>query len=270
MFTNKGYHMNAINLAKANYIKELLSRDMREDSRALTDFRDISINTSILKNAEGSAQVDLGGTRVLCGVKLQPEETMKDTPDQGNLIVSAELLPLASKDYESGPPSPDSIELARVVDRGIRAGQCIDLKDLFIEEGKAWTVFVDLYILNFDGNFFDASYMAAMAALSSTWIPKYENGAAVMEERVRKLKVDNIVTATTFAKIGQKIILDPDVNEEAVASTRLTIAVDKEFIRAMQKGLSGSFTQKEIQDMVDIAFEKHAMLKDYVSPQSNQ
>ncbi len=270
MFTNKGYYMNSINLAKANYIKELLSRDLREDSRALMDFRDISINTNILKNAEGSAQVDLGGTRVLCGVKLQPEDTMKDTPDQGNLVVSAELLPLASNEYDYGPPSPDAIELARVVDRGIRAGQCIDLKDLFIEEGKAWTAFVDLYILNFDGNLFDASYMAAMSALSSAWVPKYENDAAVMEERIKKLKVDNIVTATTFAKIGQKIVLDPDANEEAVASTRLTIAVDKEFIRAMQKGLSGSFTQKEIQDAVDIAFEKHAMLKDYISAQSNK
>ncbi|MCL4380735.1 MAG: exosome complex protein Rrp42 [Candidatus Marsarchaeota archaeon] len=257
--------MNTINLAKADYIKEMLNRNMREDSRALMDFRDISIDTGILKNAEGSAQVDLGNTRVLCGVKLQPEETMKDTPDQGNLVVSAELLPLASKDYESGPPSPDAIELARVVDRGIRAGQCVDLKDLFIEDGKAWTIFVDIYILNFDGNLFDASYMAAMAALSSAWVPKYENDAAVMEERIRKLKVNNIVTPTTFAKIGQKIVLDPDANEEAAMAARLTIAVDKDFIRAMQKGLSGGFTQKEIQDMIDMAFEKHAMLKDYIS-----
>ncbi len=100
--------------------------------------------------------MDLGATRVLAGVKLMLDEPMEDTPNQGNLVVSAELLPLASATYESGPPSPEAIEFARVVDRGIRHGNCVNLESLFVEEEKAWTVYVDLYVLNYNGNLFDA------------------------------------------------------------------------------------------------------------------
>ncbi len=262
--------MNILNVAKMDYIKELLNKSMRLDSRDLFDFRPINIQLNLLKNSEGSAQVDLGDTRVLCGIKLQVEDTLDDTPNQGNLIVSAELLALASQDFESGPPTAEAIELSRVVDRGIRAAECINLTDLFIEEKKAWTIFVDLYVLNYSGNLFDASYIAAMSALLNTWVPKYEDGKAVMEERVKKLKIDNIVTSTTFAKIHNKIILDPDENEEHVADARLTIAVDQDKIRAMQKGLSGAFTLNEIKELTEISFEKHDLLKDYIKKTNNK
>ena len=125
--------MEAIDVIKVKYIKELLEHDKREDSRGMMDFRSIKIANNIIDTAEGSAQVDLGSTRVLAGVKLEVDEPMEDTPNEGNLVISSELLPLASADYEPGPPSPEAIELARVVDRGIRAGNCVDIEDLFIE-----------------------------------------------------------------------------------------------------------------------------------------
>jgi len=257
--------MNVLNNAKHGYIKELLNKSMRLDSRGLLDFRPINIQSNLLSNTEGSAQVDLGDTRVLCGIKLQVEEPREDTPNQGNLIVSAELLALASQDFESGPPTPDAIELSRVVDRGIRAAECINFNDLFIEENKAWTIFVDLYVLNYSGNMFDASYIAAMSALLNTKIPKYENGKAVMEQREKNIEINNIVTSTTFAKLGDKIILDPDENEEHVADARLTIAVDQNKIRAMQKGLSGAFTLEEVKRLSKLSFEKHDFLKNYIN-----
>ena len=130
--------MDAIDIVKVNYIKELLAKKTREDGREMLAMRPISVLKSPIEHAEGSAQADIGATRVLAGVKLMVEEPMKDTPLQGSLSVSAELLPLASADYETGPPSPESIEFARVVDRGIRAGECINLPELFIEEGKVW------------------------------------------------------------------------------------------------------------------------------------
>ena len=123
-----------------------------------------------------------------------------------------------------------------MVDRGIRHGNCIDLPSLFIEEEKVWTVFVDLYVLNYDGNLFDAGTMAAMAALMNTKVPKVEDGEAVRTERTQKLKIDNIVTSTTFAKVKDRLILDPNGDEELAADCRLTIATDAEKVRSMQKG----------------------------------
>ncbi len=49
-----------------------------------------------------------------------------------------------------------------------------------------------------------------MSALLSTRVPKYEDeqGGKGGDES-GKLKIDNIVTSATFAKIDSKIILDP-------------------------------------------------------------
>jgi len=253
--------MDAIDTVKTSYVRELLMKGEREDSRQLLEFRPIKIETGIIKNAEGSAMVDLGATRVLAGVKTDLNEPMEDTPNQGNMVVSAELLPLASASYETGPPSPEAIEFARVVDRGIRAGNCVNLESLFVEEGKAWTVYVDLYVLNFNGNLFDAGGLAAMSALLDTGVPKYEDSKVIREERPNKLKVDNIVTPTTFAKVADKIILDPTGNEEKAASARMTIALDKESVRSMQKGLGGGFYKNEVEELIDVAFNKHEELK---------
>jgi len=256
--------MDAIDIIKTKYINELLEHDKREDGRGMQDFRNIKVMNNLIDSAEGSAQVDLGSTRVLVGVKLEVDTPMEDTPNEGNLVVSSELLPLASADYEAGPPSPESIELARVVDRGIRAGSCVNTSDLFIEEGKVWYVYADIYVLNYDGNLIDASTLAVMSALMHTRVPKYEEGKVIREEIAKKLKIDNIVTSATFGKIGGKLMLDMTKNEENAADARLTIATDTTYIRAMQKGLSGSLSADEIEQLADISFEKHKELKGYL------
>lgn len=247
------------------YVKELLSRGIREDSRDFYQYRPIKITKGFIPNAEGSAQVDLGATRVLAGVKLDVGTPMPDKPSEGNLMVAAELLPLASADYEAGPPSPEAIELARVVDRGIRAANMIDTPSLFIEEDKVWSVFLDVYVLNYDGNLFDACELAAVAALNSTRMPKYENDEVIRTGKLDNLKIGNIVTSCTYAKLDDKIILDPNGEEEGIMDARVTIANDEKYIRAMQKGLSGAFTPQEIDNLIDKSFEKSKELRDIIS-----
>ncbi|MCL4404872.1 MAG: exosome complex protein Rrp42 [Candidatus Marsarchaeota archaeon] len=249
--------MGALEIIKSDYIRELVAKGERGDGRKDMDVRDIKITTGTIDHAEGSAQVDLGNTRVLAGAKIMVDDVHSDTPDQGNIVVSAELLPLASAEYESGPPSPEAIELARVVDRGIRAGNCIKLEDLFLGEGKAWTVYVDVYVLNYDGNLFDASTLAAMSAIMNARIPEYKDGVANYENRKEPLNITNVVSSATFAKIGNSILLDPSGEEESAMDARLTIATDGNVIRAMQKGLSGSFTIEEVDKLAGIALEKH-------------
>jgi exosome complex component RRP42 len=186
---------------------------------------------------------------------------MEDTPKQGNLMVSAELLPLAHAEFESGPPSPESIELARVVDRGIRAAEVVDLESLFIAEGKAWSIFIDLYVLNYNGNLFDASTLAAVSALATTRIPKYEDEKAIYTESSGTLKLKNYVVSTTFGKVENALLLDTNMHEENASNTRLTIANDGKVIRAMQKGLGGSLSMQEVESLVDVSLSKYSELK---------
>jgi exosome complex component RRP42 len=246
------------------YMKELLGRGTREYGRAFLDYRKIDLKANVLPQAEGSAMVSIGNTMLLTGIKLAVGEPMKDKPYESSLITSAELLPLASSEFEAGPPSPSAVEFARVVDRGIRAAGIIDSESMFIEEGKVWNIYVDIYVLNFDGNLFDAGTLSGVAALLTAKQPLYENGEVVRDSRMGLMKTKGIVTSCTFAKVGDRLLLDPDREEEAAMSSRLTIANDPDVIRAMQKGLSGSFSPAEVEKAIDITFEKSKDLRSIV------
>jgi exosome complex component RRP42 len=246
------------------YILEMLGKGIREHEREHLQYREIKITTNAIPHAEGSAMVDIGNTKVLVGVKIDVGLPLPDKPEEGALITGAELLPLANAEYETGPPSPDAIELARVVDRGIRAGEVLDLSSLFIEKDKVWTTFVDIYVLNYDGNLFDAGTLAATSALLSARMPKYEDSKVIREGNLGKLKTKGMVTSCTFGKVGKNILLDPNANEEAIMESRLTIANDENVIRAMQKGLSGSFTFQELKDLIGVTFDNSKHLRDLV------
>src|SRR3989338_935564 len=99
----------------------LLESDKRLDGRKPLEYRKpLKVEYGFTKTAEGSAKVTLGETEVIVGIKMEVGEPYPDTPDQGTIIVGAELLPLSNPEFELGPPGIQAIELARVVDRGIR------------------------------------------------------------------------------------------------------------------------------------------------------
>lgn len=172
------------------------------------------------------------------------------------LSTTAELLPLASPTFEPGPPDEVAIELARIVDRGIRSSNAVDLNALFIEKDKVRMVFVDIYVLDHDGNLIDASALAAMAALLNARLPKYEDGQLIRAERSESLNVGQKVVTCTFSKIGSQIVLDPGIDEEKAMGARLTLATTPEHVCAIQKGGRGAFTRDELINLVDVSFEK--------------
>ena len=146
-------------------LARLAEEGSRIDGRGQWDSRDVSLETDCLYNAEGSAKVVVGGTIVYAGVKFELRTPWPDRPTQGSLMCGAELRPVAGRKYEPGPPSPESIELGRVVDRGIRESGCIDMESLCIVPGeKVWGVMIDIHVLSDQGNIFDACGLAAIAA----------------------------------------------------------------------------------------------------------
>jgi exosome complex component RRP42 len=60
----------------------------------------------------------------------------------------------------------------------------------------------------------------------------------------------------TAVKINDFVLFDPCFDEEIIADARLTVATDHNGdIRAMQKGLSGSFSKEEIQKVIKGALD---------------
>ena len=239
---------------KKTQIEELLKKGTRTDGRGLTDVRDISVITGSIESADGSARVRYGNNEVIVGVKIIPGTPFADTPGKGVLTTGAELIPMAHPMFESGPPSEDAIELARVVDRGIRESGMVDVDKLCIVAGEAvWMCFIDIYALNYDGNLFDAASLAAVSALRSAVVPAEQYGKG----ENYPLPVTCTPISVTAAKIGNHLILDPNFDEEQISSARLTVTTDDDGnFRAMQKGGDGSITLDELTQCFDNAVAK--------------
>ena len=251
---------SVITRVKQKQIVQSIDKGKRLDGRGLTDYREIKVEQGIIERAEGSARVLLGKTEVMVGTKIEIGEPFPDTPNEGVLTVNAELVPLASSTFEPGPPDENSIEIARVVDRGIRESKAIDVEKLCIEPGKkVFVVFVDVYVLNHDGNLIDASALAAMAALLNTKMPNYEveKGEVKTKQGYTQLPIRRRPITVTSAKINDKLVVDPWLEEEQIMDARLSIAIDDEDnICAMQKGGSGYFTPEQVLEAAKIAREK--------------
>lgn len=240
---------------KRDSILNMLKSGKRSDGRGFSDLRDMRIKPNIIDNADGSAEVWLGDTYVITGVKLSLGTPYSDEPEKGVLIVNSEFPPVASPTFEPGPPDENAIELARVVDRVLRESNFIKLDELCIVPGqKVWILWVDIYILNHDGNLIDASEIASVAALMSTKVPEVTvlNGEIRIEKENKKpLPLNTPPVALTHAKVGDYLIVDPNFEEELIMDSRFTIGLTADNkICAMQKGGLGSFKVKDLEKMI--------------------
>jgi exosome complex component RRP42 len=252
---------------QAKYAAEMINKGTRIDGRNLLDYRSIEVKTGVINKAEGSAHVRMGDTQVIAGVKMAIGTPFPDAPDEGVLMCSAEFTPLASPDFEAGPPSPESVELARVVDRGIRESHMIELEKLKIDDTHVWNVFVDIHIISHDGNLMDAASLASVAALKTTKIPKIdmEKMSVILGEREGSLPVAHTPINVTVCKVGDKMLIDPTRLEEDVVDAKLCVASREDGkICALQKQGSVGIKVSEIPDMIDLAVEKSEYLRKLV------
>ncbi len=248
---------------QADKIREDMRASKRHDGRTLDQFRPISITRNISKNAEASVLVKVGETQVYAGIKILPGDAYPDSPGEGSISVGVEMLQMASPEFESGPPSPLSIEMSRVVDRAIREAKTVDFEKLGIQgtedpdtgvAKKVWVVWVDLYPTNDDGNLFDACGIAAMAALQDAQIPKFENGAIVQKQFTGKIDLARLPITITVYKIGGQLVLDPTRAEEKAVSARFSVGCTEDgYFSSFQKGLGDSFTPEEIDRALELA-----------------
>lgn len=248
-------------------IRQLAQKEERLDERDLDEYREINIETDYIPTtSEGSAKVEIGDTQVIVGLSTEIEEPYPDRPDKGTIVTNAELAPMADREYESGPPREPGVELARVVDRGIRESEAIDLEALCIEPGeKVYTVFIDIHILNNDGNLLDASALAAVAALKTAEVPAYDEETESLdrESEGQPIPLTKTPVTATGRKIGETILFDTTRAEEKALDSRLTVSVTEENnVVAMQKGGRESMTQSEIQEVIDNVEDKAAKFRE--------
>lgn len=245
-----------------DYVENLARQGRRFDGRDFDEFRDLELEVDFIEQSAGSARVQLGDTDVIVGISMQNGDPYDDSPNSGVITTSAELIPMASPEFESGPPGPEATELARVVDRGIRETDTLALEDLCIEPGESvWICFFDMHILDYNGNLFDACGIGALAAALSGTVPNESEGLGEDEP----LPVNHLPVSVTAMKIGDEIVFDPGLIEDKVGGPRLTVSFDENGdIAAMQKGLDGGFTPQEVRKIINAGRDKAARIRERI------
>ncbi|MEM4625548.1 MAG: exosome complex protein Rrp42 [Candidatus Pacearchaeota archaeon] len=259
------------NLTKKR-IGQYLSQGKRFDGRKVDEFREVKIETGVSNKAEGSAKVKIGKTEVWVGVKMDIMEPYSSNPDEGTMIVTAELLPLSHGKYEYGPPRFEAIELGRLVDRGIRESKYIDFKKLCIKEGeKAWAVLIDIYSINDDGNLLDAAFIGTLTALRDTRIPYYDEEREIIDykkEKKEKLPLSkNMPLNYSIYEINDVIFLDPTLEEEACAEGRIIMGIVPENpikICSMQKSNNFVISSTRFNEMLEFVEKKNKTFYPYI------
>ncbi len=250
--------------------KKCFTAGKRIDGRGLEQYRDITLEYDISKAAEGSVRVRLGKTEVLVGIKLTLDKPYPDSLDKGNLMVSGDLLPLASPRFEAGPPKFDAIELPRLVDRAIRESHVIAFDKLVVKPGeKVWTVIIDVYPINDDGNLVDASIIGAIAALRTAVLPGIDEAGNVDYKHRTKQKLpltDAIPLGITAYKLGSVIFFDPVREEEEAAEVKINFGITKAgkkyAMHSCQKTGATPLTKKELEYLSTLIPKKYDELRE--------
>ncbi|MHA1849419.1 MAG: exosome complex protein Rrp42 [Promethearchaeota archaeon] len=261
-----------ISTIEKDYILDLLSRGTRIDGRGFLEYRPIYIDAGNVLKAEGSARAKIGTTEVVVGIKYETGVPYPDSPNEGVITCMAEYIPFASPMFESGPPGDDAIELARVVDRGIRHADLLDKTTLcLIPNEEVIILFCDIYYITHNGNPWDTASLAAICALKSTTLPVLEkeeiNGKVyfVPKEEKRTLEITDYPVTITFVKIGKHLIVDPSLIEELIADARISFCIDKYGrITSIQKNGAGTFSIDELAKCAKNARDLAPMLQEKV------
>ncbi|KAI0329643.1 hypothetical protein GY45DRAFT_1324779 [Cubamyces sp. BRFM 1775] len=228
------------------YLERFLAEDVRPDGRDFDEWRNISLIVGSISTADGSALVRLGSTTVVCGVKAEIAEPELDRPNEGFLVPNLDLPAICSPKFKPGPPTDEAQVLSDRLNEILVSSGVVPTTSLCIEPGKAvWVLYVDATCINYDGNAFDATLLAMVAALKNTRLPKAtyneETKRTICSRKeMRPLPIGRFPTSFSFGIFdGTHTLADPTSFEEPLLDTTISVVVDEKggLVSVMQLGL---------------------------------
>ena len=136
-------------------------------------------------------------------------------------------------------------------------------------------VFADNVVTDHDGNLFDACSYAAVAAIITSKIPKWEikdDKPVLMEDQESDTPITTIPVSVTMGRIDDFIISDPNLDEWECLDARITITTNSDGnIVALQKGGNNGFTLDQIVKCSEISISSGSKIREIIkqATQSN-
>jgi ribonuclease PH len=221
---------------------------MRPSGRNLNQMRSISIETGVMRHAEGSCLIKVGGTEVLCSATIEDRAPsfLKGT---GLGWVTAEygMLPRATntrnrREAAAGKQTGRTQEIQRLIGRSLRAG--IDRVAL----GERQIV-VDCDVLQADGGTRCAAITGGWVALRFAVNKLLKSGAITSDPLT-----DHVAAVSCGIYAGQPI-LDLDYAEDSEAGTdgNFILTGRGRLIEVQLSAEGATFSREEMARLLDLA-----------------
>ncbi|MBP7506395.1 MAG: ribonuclease PH [Prolixibacteraceae bacterium] len=190
---------------------------MRNNGRPNDKIRELRITKNFLKYPEGSVLVEMGDTKVICGVSIEEKvPPFLRNSGKGWLTAEYSMLPRATqsrsmREVVSGRIGGRTHEIQRLIGRALRAVMNLDI----IGERTIW---IDCDVIQADGGTRTASITGGYVALvEALWAMKKKG-------MIEKVPLRDSVAAISVGLVNGQILLDLSYEEDSRAE------VDMNFI----------------------------------------
>ena len=206
---------------------------VRHDGRLPDQLRPIRMEVGVLANADGSALVEYGDTRVIAAV-YGPREAIPRhiaLPDRAVLRCRYHMAPFSTEERKSPAPTRREVELSKVIREALEA---VVITELF----PRTTIDVYMEVLQSDGGTRTAAITAASLALADAGIA-----------------MRDLVAGVAVGKVDGVVVLDIDELEDNYAEADMPIAIAPSLKRIVLLQLNGVLTREEVDKALRLAWK---------------
>ena len=221
----------------------------RTDNRALDELRPVKITPNFLANAEGSALIEMGNTRVICAAsvedKLPPHLRYQRT--EGWVTAEYGMLPRSThtrsqRETGRGGPSGRTHEIQRLIGRSLRA---IANRKVIGER----TITLDCDVLQADGGTRTAAITGAYVALAIAC------KRLMKDRRITRSPIVAEVAAVSVGIVDGVPLLDLKYDEDSCAEVDMNVVCTGEgrFIEVQGTAEGSPFTREQMDNLLELA-----------------
>lgn len=228
---------------------------MRPSKRKNNQLREISIETGILKHAEGSCLIKFGNTHVICSASLD-NSVPRFLKGMNSGWVTAEygMLPRSTnkrmqREASNGKQGGRTLEIQRLIGRSMRAA--VNLSALGERQ-----ILVDCDVINADGG-------TRTAAITGSYVAMHLAIRSLMDKKV--LKTNPLIAQIAAISCGiyrDQAIADLDYAEDSSAEVDANFVFNQKgnLIEVQATGEESDFTTKQLTEMLELASEAASQL----------
>lgn len=219
---------------------------MRLDNRKPDELRKVIIQPEVIRYAEGSVEIAMGNTRVICTASVETS-VPKWLSGSGQGWVSAEygMLPRSTHtrmNREKAAASGRTQEISRLIGRSLRAA--VDLKALGERQ-----INVDCDVIQADGGTRTASITGGFVALALAMKFLRDQG------QLTSIGLKQYVSAISAGILNGKPVLDLNYEEDSACGTDMNFVMtgSGNFVEVQGTAEGQSFSKAELDNLALLA-----------------